>query len=243
MSNPGVITLANANSKKGKFQRFVIEDNIGESIHLHIDNMRVDFTVEEFLEFSKIIRKSLLDLNFIDGLNIDNFDEHFLMECSSYLPKVQSTEIEEVKLSSLKCVIHSRYRKDLNLIKLANISEIPAYKFLQGNRSDFLSYRQYNYFGMNNEKRLLELIKSIKNNGYPYLDKYILLFNGEEIIRDGQHRAAVLAHLYGLDYKVKVMRFNFSGKNHMMSIKKNNIKTSSLWLARKVYRRLKRYIK
>ena len=97
MSNPGVITLANANSKKGKFQRFVIEDNIGESIHLHIDNMRVDFTVEEFLEFSKIIRKSLLDLNFIDGLNIDNFDEHFLMECSSYLPKLQSTEIEEVK--------------------------------------------------------------------------------------------------------------------------------------------------
>ena len=36
MSNPAVITLSNASSRKGKFKRFVIEDNIGESIHLHM---------------------------------------------------------------------------------------------------------------------------------------------------------------------------------------------------------------
>lgn len=243
MSNPGVITLANASSKKGRFRRFVVEDNIGESIHLHIDNMRVDFTIEEFLEFSEMTRRSLTELNFIGGQSIDNFDEHFLMECSAYLPKLQSIELEEIKLSRLKCVIHSSYRKDLNLIKLANIREIPAYKFLQGKSKDFLNYKQYNYFGMNNEKRLLNLIKSIKENGYPYLDKYILVFNGEEIIRDGQHRAAVLAHLYGLDHKVKVMRFNFSDNSHKINIKKDNIKSLSLWFARKVYRRLKSYIK
>jgi hypothetical protein len=243
MSNPGVITLVNASSKKGKFQRFVIEDNIGESIHLHIDNTRVDFTIEEFFEFSDLIRKSLLNLNFTGGYNLDSFDEHFLMKCSVYLPKLKSIEIEEAKLSNLKCVIHSIYRKDLNLIKLANISEIPAYKFLQGDTKEFLDYRQYNYFGTNNEKRLLKLIKSIKENGYPYLNKYILLFNGEEIIRDGQHRAAILAHLYGHDYKVKVMRLNFSDNSHKINIKKDNFKSFSMWFAKKVYRRLKSYIK
>ncbi len=49
MSNPAVITLANSTSRKGKFKRFVVEDNIGESVHLHIDNMRIDFTINEFL--------------------------------------------------------------------------------------------------------------------------------------------------------------------------------------------------
>ena len=65
MSNPAVITLANASSRKGKFKRFVIEDNIGESMHLHIDNMRVDFTIKEFLEFSQMIRESLTELNLL----------------------------------------------------------------------------------------------------------------------------------------------------------------------------------
>ena len=77
MSNPGVITLANASSKKGRFRRFVVEDNIGESIHLHIDNMRVDFTIEEFLEFSEITKKSLTELNFLGGQSLDSFAEHF----------------------------------------------------------------------------------------------------------------------------------------------------------------------
>ena len=54
---------------------------------------------------------------------------------------------------------------------------------------------------MDNEKRILDLFDSIKNHGYPYLDQYIILFNGENIVRDGQHRAAVLAHLYGVDFK------------------------------------------
>lgn len=243
MSNPGVITLVNASSKKGKFRRFVIEDNIGEAIHLHIDNMRIDFTVEEFLEFSEMTKKSLSELNFIGGQNIESFDEHFLMKCSGYLSKLQSISIEEIKLSSLKFIIHKQYQKDLTLFKLTNISKIPSYEFLKGNCKEFLNYKQYNYFGTNNEKRLLELVKSVKENGYPYLNKHILLFNGENIVRDGQHRAAVLAHLYGLDYKIKVMRFNYSGKSHKVNINKNNLKKLSLWFAKKVYRRLKSYIR
>ena len=243
MSNPGVITLVNASSKKGKFRRFVIEDNIGESIHLHIDNMRIDFTVEEFLEFSKMTKKSLTELNFIEGHSIESFDEHFLMKCSAYLLKLKSITIEEIKLSNLRFIIHRQYKKDLTLLKLTNIAKTPCYEFLKGKSKEFLNYKQYNYFGMNNEKRLLELVKSVKENGYPYLNKHILLFNGQNIVRDGQHRAAVLAYLYGLDYKIKIMRFNFSGNSHKFNLNKNNFQMFSLWFAKKIYRRLKSFIK
>ncbi len=243
MSNPAVITLANASSRKGKFKRFVIEDNIGESMHLHIDNMRVDFTIKEFLKFSQMIRESLLELDFIDGYSIENFDEHFLKECANFLPKLKSISIEEIELSKLNCIVHSNYRSDLNLMKLVPIAEIPAYKYLQGDKKDFLNYGQFNYFGIDNEKRLLDLVESVKTNGYPYSDKYIVLFNGEDSIRDGQHRAAALAHLYGLDFKVKIIRLNFDGDDHILSISKNNFKVGLKWFGRKVYRKLKRYMK
>jgi hypothetical protein len=243
VSNPAVITLSNASSRNGKFKRFVIEDNIGESIHLHIDNMRVDFTIKEFLEFSEMIKESLSELDFLCGYKLENFDEHFLKECSEFLSYFQSIEIEEIKLSKLKCIVHSNYRSDLNLMKLVEISKIPAYKYLKGDKEDFLKYSQFNYFGINNEKRLSETLSAIKKNNYPYKDKYIVLFNGQDTIRDGQHRAAILAHLYGIDAVIKVMRFNFKGNNHLVKISKNNFKISFMWFARKVYRKLKRYIK
>ena len=37
MSNPAVKILDEQNNRFGKFKRFQIEDNIGESIHIHFD--------------------------------------------------------------------------------------------------------------------------------------------------------------------------------------------------------------
>lgn len=239
MSNPAVITLSNASSRKGKFKRFVIEDNIGESVHLHIDSMRFDFTINEFLEFSKVVRQSLKELKILNEYDIENFDEHFLLNCSNFLSNLQSINIEEVKLSELKFIVHSNYKKDMNIIKLKKISETPVYKYLEGKKKDFLKYDQYNYFGMTNEKRILDLFDSIKNHGYPYLKQYIILFNGENIVRDGQHRAGVLAHLYGLNFKVKILRFNFEGKNHLLQPNKKNLKNIFLWLVKKIYKNIK----
>ena len=87
MSNPAVIILDAADSKKGKFKRFVIEDNLGEAIHLHIDNMRVDFTIQEFFQFSQLIRVALEDLDLLKGYEVTDFDESFLKNCSTYLDR------------------------------------------------------------------------------------------------------------------------------------------------------------
>jgi len=240
MSNPAVITLANISSRTGKFKRFVIEDNIGESIHLHIDNIRIDFSINEFLEFSNMVRKSLSEMNLLCGYPLENFDEYFLMECADCLPKLKSIEIEEIKLSKLKCILHSDYKGDLSFFKIVPVSATPAYKYLKGNKEEFLNYRQYNYFNTNNEKRLLQTLHSIKTKGYPYNNEYIILFNRQNIIRDGQHRAAVLAHLYGLDYRAKIMRFHFDGKSHLIKINRSNFKIRLRWFINKIYRKLQK---
>ena len=39
--------------------RLDIEDNIGESIHIHYKNLRLDFTVEDFIELAKACDQSL----------------------------------------------------------------------------------------------------------------------------------------------------------------------------------------
>lgn len=59
-------------------------------------------------------------------------------------------------------------------------------------------------------QRLMASVESIKRFGYPCFNRYIILYNNEPYIRDGQHRAAILKHLYG-NIKVPVMRLNFKG--------------------------------
>ncbi len=224
MSNPAVIMLDKANLTKTKFKRFQIEDNIGESIHLHLDNTRIDFSIKEFLQFSKMIRESLEEINFLNNYKIKNFDEYFLKLCADLLPNLKDIKIEEIKLSKLKCIVHPKQNNKSNSKKIVPITDTPAYKYLTGYKKDFIEYNQYNYFNTNNKQRFEETLNSIKNKGYPFKDNYIILFDGQSYIRDGQHRAAILAYLYGADAKIKVMRFYFDGKSHLFCPKKTKLK-------------------
>jgi len=221
----------------------VIEDNIGEAVHLHMNDMRIDFTVKEFLEFAGMIRESLNGLDLLPGYRVENFDEHFLKECAENdLLNLAEIKIEEVRLSSLQCIVHSNYGGGLNFLKLFPVAEAPAYKWLQGDKNSFCRYEQHHYFRMNNEERLSAVLESIQKNGYPHEEQYIILFQGQDIIRDGQHRAAVLAHLHGLDHNVKVMRFYFKGRRHLMWIFGRNLKAVFVWLLKRAYRVFKTFI-
>ena len=241
MSNPAVIILDAVNDKSGRFQRFQMEDNIGEAIHLHIDQLRFDFSVNEFLDFSQLVRRSLKEMDLLCGYGIDNFDEHFLKQCSPYLPDLKAIRIEEAHLSDLRCIVHASFRDQLKptMIRIKKIKETPAYKFLNGDKSDFLEYDQYNYFSKSNEMRLLQNLESIKNSGYPYRDQYIVVFDGQNLIRDGQHRAAILAHVYGLDAKIKIMKFYFKRRKHLVHPVRNNAKNLLKWFSVHAYRKLK----
>lgn len=251
MSNPAVITLANASNRTGNIKRLVVEDNIGESIHIHVDDMRLDFSVQEFLAFSDEVVGSLESLDILDGISLYAFDEHFIFSCSKFLVDLKAVKIETIKLSEVKCITAKRLRHDLVINRHVKLKDTPAYKYLQGDETEFSQYPQFNYHGINNEDRLQGIIESIKTNGYPFEGKYITLFDGENIIRDGQHRAAALATVMGLDAEVTVFRFYFRGRKHTVRTRRDNLKRVLIWSAfklykvdmvRKIYRRLKSFI-
>ncbi len=242
MSNPAVIILDNADFINGKFKRFQLEDNIGESIHLHIDNIRVDFTVTEFLEFASLIENSLEELDFLCGYKLSDFDIHFLKKCADYLTDLKEITIEKIKLSELKCIVYSDHKKNKIPYSICSIEETPVYKYLQGDRSIFKSYNQFNYFGVDNEKRLNEIIDSIRINKYPFNDQYIILFDNQNYIRDGQHRAAALAYLFGADTEIEVMRFKFNGTKHLIQTQPKSVKRKIKTFTGNALKKIKRFI-
>lgn len=220
MSNPGVLVLDKTSSIK-KFKRFVIEDNIGESIHIHIDNIRLDFTIEEFLTFARTIRESIEEMDVLNGFSISNFDEYFLKNCSPLLPNLLKINKEKIKLKDLICINHNTFYGETYHTK-SKLNRTKAYEYLNKKSLDFIQYPQFNYFGVDNKSRLNNLLDSVKVNGYPYNDNFIVLFNGQNIIRDGQHRAIVLAYLFGLNHEVEVLRFYFKGSDHLIKFFRTN---------------------
>ena len=50
MSNPGVILLARTKTECGDF---IIEDNLGEAVHLHLGNIRVDMTIDDLNQLAQ----------------------------------------------------------------------------------------------------------------------------------------------------------------------------------------------
>ena len=236
MSNPGVLTLVDIGRRQAKFKRFRIEDNIGESVHIHLDEMRFDFTVSEFITFSKIIRKSIDELDLFKGYSIDDFDESFLHNCSRHLKNLVNIKIEKIKISELKCIDRFSIAKGLNLTRLVDVAHCSAYRYLNGKENSFENYPQYNYFNTTNVKRLRELKESL-TKVYPKGNNFVSLFNGQNIVMDGQHRVAILATIYGMGAEIDVMRLNFNGKKHIYWPMISNLHKCFFWILKKLYHR------
>jgi|TARA_Y100000034_G_C6858047_1_gene390208 hypothetical protein len=60
-TNTGVILLA-TRTKQG--YRLDIEDNIGEGIHIHYQNFRLDYSIKDLLSFSKACKEALEALGY-----------------------------------------------------------------------------------------------------------------------------------------------------------------------------------
>lgn len=63
-TNVGVIILSKEQLKESTcHMRLDIEDNIGESVHVHYKNMRFDFTITDFINFAKACSNALEELH------------------------------------------------------------------------------------------------------------------------------------------------------------------------------------
>ena len=71
MSNPAVYLLAET-TIQGK--RIQIEDNLGESIHVHIGEFRITFSVAEFLEAAESILNAADQILQLKDLSLYKFD-------------------------------------------------------------------------------------------------------------------------------------------------------------------------
>lgn len=208
MSNPAVFTLANEFLADSKMT-IKIEDNIGEAIHIHFGDIRIDSTVADFYRITNDVRQSLHELCDVENFNVDNYDPVFLLMIAKLLPYLEKAEIQKCRLSDLQIVT----RPFLKIPVVRGLERSRVYKALNGNEREQRSYNQENYRDQDNIQRMKMILKSVEEHGYPYEGEYIVLINDQMLIRDGQHRAACLRYLYGADKEIPVVRLYF--KNNM----------------------------
>lgn len=217
-NNIGVITLAKDRIDATPIfcsTRLQIEDNIGESIHIHWRNIRFDYSIKDFNIFCEGIKLALYNLkpkihNVTGKVQLSEGYLHALADLSK---SIVDAQIEYVNLKDLKIIKYVKDEKKVKWITCA-IHESPVFSFLKGDYDNYFTYRklvndqhEHDPMGINH------LCKSLLIYGYPRNNELIVLHGDELYIRDGQHRAAILYFFYGnISIPVVKLKFNDSSK-------------------------------
>lgn len=233
MSNPAVLYL---NAKKlSNGVQFRVEDNIGEAIHLHYgDEWRIDLHVEDFLSLNNIADDCLKQLLGNKGFDPVFFDPFFLDMISNDLISLNTIQFEEIKLSEL--LVETRGLFGLPIIRGLNKSRV--YKALNGSTHELELYKQENYREQTNIDRVNSMKEYLSSHDYPFNNNYIVLFNNQNIIRDGQHRAACLLYLKG-DMEIPIIRMLFKDNYNNVSLHPW-VNVLFKWDLRRIYNCLKK---
>lgn len=119
MSNPGVLTLTHKSISANK--NFRIEDNLGESVHLHYNDIRIDLTIKELLYLSGICDETIHELVHAENFRLDDFDGDFLNKYSQCLIDLVSVTEDEVDAPTLyyqtRNMLHLPVRRKMNPIR------------------------------------------------------------------------------------------------------------------------------
>ena len=213
MSNPAVVKLQRGTIGNSKVW---LDDNFGESIHVHIDDFRIDLTTEEFNMLHDDICFALNDILQIDNFDISLIDPVYLsLWFWPNLSRISKVKIDYVKLEELL----ARHPDSIRILPLAQTVGVLALKGLSNDNEKYT--RLSNHLGQNENERLLAALESIKKNGYPYNGQYIVVFGDDNLIRDGQHRASCLYYLYG-NIEVPVLRIYLNGYKRIKLYKHYN---------------------
>lgn len=224
MSNPGVITLTKT---RVCGQEVKIEDNLGEAIHIHYGQIRIDLSVKEFEKLGTSVEFILDQMNeLIPANNIGwrDLNPIFLQnpKNTDMLFKLQRAYVATVKLRDIYVDAY---------IQLPLVGRVPTYrplkqskvvKALGGKCKDNDEYKQLNEIFETNSGRVQKNMDIIEKKGYPTNGQYIIL-NKDNMIIDGQHRSACLYYIYGPDHEIPVMKWEFEDENHLFFPKKRSV--------------------
>ncbi|WP_027206061.1 hypothetical protein [Butyrivibrio fibrisolvens] len=225
MSNPGVILLASLEQMVDFPYRFDIEDNIGEAIHIHYKDIRLDLTIKEFEAFAEEVAKLFTKMIDNDSFDLSYFDENNLVMLAPLLIDLDHIEKAEINLDDIMvdCIEDGKevYRP---------LSSSRVIKALNGDFEDDDNRKQENYFDfathrkMTNAERLEYNLQNIKEKGYPTDDCLISVWGENNHIIDGQHRAGCLYYLNGnMRVPVRKLFFNDKTSNIVCGEKSKNI--------------------
>ena len=205
MSNPGVIELFGFQFQNNSgVHSFRVEDNIGEAIHVHFDKMRLDLTVKEFRELADDLLDAITaDVN-VKGFDAKKCDSLFFYQCAKWFPWLREVRIEYMPVKDI--IVDTLDKNGDRVYRYMKYSRVV--RALQGDCVENDNRKQINLVGLNNRQRLAMMFDSVKKNGYPYNDEYIILFNDQNIIRDGQHRAASI-YVLNPDAVIPIQRWIF----------------------------------
>lgn len=235
MSNPAVISLAQVRTKCGEFS---VEDNLGECIHLHLGDFRLDITIDELDNLSKELAVALEGFIDVEGFSVAKFSSEFLLQLAenNLLPYLESVEEDNVKISEVQIPYH----RCLGGLGYKSILESNVLKALNGDTIKNDKSLERNYYNQTSQDRVEEILESIKGKGYPCGGQKVVLHKEDNRIYDGQHRVACVYFLKG-DIKLPVTRIGFSKKS---GNRKGGLVCMFLkrWKGR-VYRRLKKLYK
>lgn len=201
MSNPAVIKLQSGRVSSNKVW---LDDNFGESIHIHIDDYRVDLTVDEFRQLYNDLCVALTKMINVKGFDVSQIDPVYisvmLWPRLSHLKKIS---YDKVKLESLYAPYHSH---------IYRLKDSIGYKSLERGQTIKEKRRVSQLIGQTETQRMESILMSIKEKGYPSDKHYIIVYGNDNIIRDGQHRASCLYYLYG-NIEVPIIRLFFDNYN------------------------------
>ncbi len=190
MSNPAVYVLSET---KIKNTRVCIEDNLGEAIHIHIGQFRVSMTIDEFYKIADQIITAADEILQLSDLSLEMFDKGaFDWNWLCRYEEIEKIEKVNVKVEDLLTKGESKLAPGMNHI--VRVADSRQYKALNNDIQELERYDEKNKYGISNLERLKIVLNLIKEKGYPYDEKYIMV-NQYNQIYDGDHRAACLLFL------------------------------------------------
>ncbi len=177
-----------------------MDDNIGESIHIHIEDIRIDLTNSEFDRLFSDICSAVNEMIDIKGFDCRKINPSFLLdELWDNLRYLRAAKIDNALLREMICPFNGTYQK------LPNSNAVQALKDNCDNHDGSILNRG------DDQNQLNSMLQNIKSSGYPFNDQYIIMFGDDNTIRDGTYCAACLWHILG-DVSVPVMRLYFDNQ-------------------------------
>ena len=180
MSNPAVCYLARTQIN-GIY--FAIEDNLGEAVHIHYADIRIDMTIREFMSFSDCIINAARELFNLRGIEWDLFDcESFKEEWAEKYTQISSVENIDIDLDSL--YMKESYVKKRSIKRIIHIKDSGYIPYFKGVSSDRAYYDEPGVFEPSRGEKARKIEDEIIKLGYPYDEKilsgYISILNNKK---------------------------------------------------------------